>query len=95
MTDEFGDGGVLHGAYLGELTAAVVARDHAGVQALRDRGVELLGSAGVVRAIGVAAGFDGINRVADAIGIPLDERFESLDEVFWAATRIDRFTEAR
>ncbi len=95
MTSDFGDGGVLHGAYLGELTEVVVARDYAGVLALHDRGVELLGRTGVVRAIGVAAGFDGINRVADAIGIPLDERFESLDEAFWAATRIDRFTEAR
>jgi len=95
VTLDFGDGGVEHGAYLGELTAAVVARDHAGVQALTDRGVELLGSAGVVRAIGVSAGFDGINRVADAIGIPLDERFDSLEEAFWQATRIDRFTEAR
>ena len=84
-----------HGEYLGELTEAVVARNHAGVRALAGRGSELLGSAGVVRAIGVAVGFDGINRVADAIGIPLDERFESLDEAFWAATRIDRFVEDR
>ena len=37
------------------------------MRALRPRGLELLGEAGFVRAIGVAAGFDGINRVADAI----------------------------
>ena len=63
------------------------------VRALEARGIELLGEAGFVRAIGVASGFDGINRVADAIGIPLDDRFGSLDDAFWEATKIDEFSE--
>lgn len=61
--------------------------------ALRDPGIALLGEDGFVRAIGVAAGFDGINRVADAIGIPLDDRFTALDDSFWSTTRINDFSE--
>lgn len=63
------------------------------VRALEAEGLELLGEAGFVRAIGVAAGFDGINRVADAIGIPLDDRFGALGDAFWEATKINEFSE--
>lgn len=87
------DGGVPHGAYLLELTEAVVKRRPAEVRALQSQGVELLGADGFVRAIGVVAGFDGINRVADAIGIPLDDRFAELDQSFWDGTMINEFSE--
>ncbi len=80
--------GVAHGAYLARLTDAVVRRDHAAVRALHADGISELGAAGVVRAIGVAAGFDGINRVADAIGVPLDDCFDALEASFWDATGI-------
>lgn len=76
-----------------ELTEAVVKRRPADVRSLQARGIELLGEAGFVRAIGVASGFDGINRVADAIGIPLDDRFAVLDQSFWDGTRINEFSE--
>lgn len=88
-----GDGGVAHGAYLRRLTDAAVARDHAAVRALTPEGVAALGAPGVARAIGVAAGFDGINRVADAIGIPLDAKFDALETTFWDDTGIARFRE--
>ncbi len=87
------DGGVLHGDYLLELTEAVVRWRPADVESLRARGVELLSEAGFVRAIGVASGFDGINRVADAIGIPLDDRFGSPEQAFWDGTKIHEFSE--
>lgn len=88
-----GDGGVMHGDYLLELTEAVVKRRPDDVAALQARGLEGLGPEGLVRAIGVAAGFDGINRVADAIGIPLDDRFAELDQSFWDRTKINEFSE--
>ena len=92
-TERGDDGGVPHGAFLLELTEAVVMRRPADVEALRERGVELFGEAGFVRAIGVASGFDGINRVADAIGIPLDDRFSSLEQAFWDDTKINEYSE--
>jgi hypothetical protein len=86
-----GESGVAHGAYLARLAEVVVRRDHPGVRALRAEGVERLGASGVARAIGVAAGFDGINRVADAIGIPLDDRFGALEASFWEETGLGRW----
>lgn len=76
-----------------ELTEAVVKRRPGDVRTLQARGLELLGEAGFVRAIGVASGFDGINRVADAIGIPLDDRFSALGDAFWEATKINEYSE--
>lgn len=63
------------------------------MRALQSRGLDLLGEAGFVRAIGVASGFDGINRVADAIGIPLDDRFGVLGDAFWETTKINEYSE--
>jgi hypothetical protein len=88
-----GGGGVKHGAFLLHLTEAVVHRDREAADRLRPAGVERLGADGFVRLVGVAAGVDGINRVGDAIGIPLDERFAGLDAGFWAETGIDAFGE--
>jgi hypothetical protein len=91
-----GAGGVRHGELLSELTSAVVSRNRAALDALRPAAVEALGGDGFVRAVGVAAGFDGINRVADIIGIPLDdERFADLEQEFWDATGIMAFGDPR
>ena len=91
-----GAGGVRHGELLSELTSAVVARERAALDAIRPAAVESLGAGGFVRAVGVAAGFDGINRVADVIGIPLDEeKFADLEREFWEATGIQSFGDPR
>ena len=87
-----GGGGVRHGALLSEVTSAVVGRDRPALDALRADAMEALGAEGFVRAVSVAAGFDGINRVADIIGIPIDEeRFGDLEQEFWDATGILEF----
>lgn len=83
-----GDGGVAHGEYLLKLAEAVVLREAPQVKSLWPDGVELLGASGPVSAVTQAAMFDGINRVADGIGIPLDESMSERSEDLLADTRI-------
>jgi hypothetical protein len=87
------DSGVEHGDPLVRVTEAVVGWDHPAVMNLRAEGEACLGAGGFLEAIAVASGFNGINRVADGIGIPLDDRLESLDAVFWDTTGIRDFEE--
>lgn len=57
--------------------AEAVARWHwQEVAQLRSEGLELMGEQPISDAILVASGFNGITRVADAIGIRLDEATE-------------------
>ena len=91
-----GAGGVRHGELLSALTSAVVGRDRDALDRLRPAAVEALSADGGVRAVAVAAGFDGINRVADIIGIPLDDdRFADLEQSFWDETGIHEFGDPR
>ncbi len=87
------ESGVRHGELLVRITEAVVGWEHSSVKALRAEGEDCLGEAGLLEAIAVASGFNGINRVADGIGIPLDDRFGSLDAAFWDVTGIRAFEE--
>ena len=67
-----GDGGVPHGAFLLALAEAVARWQWDTVADLRQEGIERLGTQETSDAILVAAGFNGITRVADATGIHLD-----------------------
>ena len=67
-----GDGGVPHGAFLLALAEAVARWQWDAVADLRREGIERLGAQETSDAILVAAGFNGITRVADATGIHLD-----------------------
>lgn len=67
-----GDGGVPHGAFLLALAEAVARWQWDAVADLRQEGIERLGAQETSDAILVAAGFNGITRVADATGIHLD-----------------------
>lgn len=68
-----GDGGVPHGRLLAELAEAVAGWRWDDVADLRSAGSRLLGPESTSDAILIAAGFNGITRVADGIGIPLDQ----------------------
>ncbi len=67
-----GDGRVPHGRLLIELAEAVAGWRWDEVADLRSAGSRLLGPQATSDAILIAAGFNGITRVADAIGIRLD-----------------------
>jgi len=88
-------GGVVpHGAFLAALADAVARWQWDAVATLRRQGIELIGPKSVSDAILVAAGFNGITRVADAIGIRLDPRTAAASSELRASTGIDGFAPA-
>jgi hypothetical protein len=68
-----GPAGVEHDALLIGIAEAVVAWDWARLESLKQEGVTHLGVQQTADAIGIACAFNGITKVADATGIPLDE----------------------
>jgi|TARA_Y100000310_G_scaffold343297_1_gene450233 hypothetical protein len=89
-----GDGGVQHGDFLVRLAQAVARWHWQDVATLREEGVALIGDQPLSDAILVASGFNGITRVADAIGIRLDASTESATEELRSMTKIDDFAPA-
>lgn len=86
-----GDAGVPHGAFLIDLADAVASWQWDRVAGLRQHGVESIGPEPTRDAILVAAGFNGITRVADAIGIRLDSRTANVSVGLRAKIGIDAF----
>ena len=89
-----GDGGVPHGAFLLDLAGAVARWQWDAVAELREEGKALLGAQETSDAILVAAGFNGITRVADAIGIRLDARTDAASVELRPQIGIDAFAPA-
>ena len=86
-----GDADVPHGSLLAKLAETVARWQWDEVAGLRRRGVDLIGAEAVADAILVAAGFNGITRVADAIGIRLDPHTANVSVTLRAETGIDAF----
>ena len=70
------DGGIAHGAQLRRFAVAVISADPQQIVAAREALVVAVGTERAAQAAGIVAGFDAINRVADATGIALDRRSE-------------------
>lgn len=66
------DSGVEHGRLLGPLVDATISREWEQVETVREECVQVMGAQKTVDAIAVASAFNGITRIADATGIPLD-----------------------
>ena len=90
-----GDGHVPHGALLAALAEAVARWRWREVAPLREESIERLGPEQTLDAILVAAGFNGITRVADAIGIRLDQSTADTSVALRAEMGIDAFAPAR
>jgi len=65
-------GGVAGGRALLTFTDAVIAQDAPAIQSARAELVRAVGAAGMVDAAAVIGNFERMNRIADAIGIPMD-----------------------
>lgn len=77
------------------LAEAIVADDRPALAVARQRIVEVMGSEAFVDAAGVAAYFNGIDRIADATGTPLDPASAEATAAMRAALGIDKFYEVK
>ena len=75
LSGQKADGTVANQDLLLDFAEAVVLRDAAAAAALRPKVIEALSPAGYLDACSVIAGFHGFSRIADASGVPLDERY--------------------
>lgn len=94
VTDSHRESGVEYGHYLVQLTDAVIKYDWLALPRVRREAEMLLGEQAVVDALVVAAAFNGITRVADATGIPLDENTEKVTLEMRQLTGIEHFSYA-
>ncbi len=85
------DSGVEHGNLLGKLVDALIARKWSEVAVWRKSCVNAMGSQQTVDAIAVASAFNGITRIADATGIPLDAGPAEATEDMRAQLQINDF----
>lgn len=90
MNDTDGDPGVADADHLRELTEALIGHDPA-LDEVVARISGVLGAQIAIDAVTVAAGFNGITRVADATGIPLDESTAERTAAMRETTGIERF----
>lgn len=78
VTGSSEDGGVAHGARLVAFTDAVMADDAAAIAATRAALREALDDAAFVDACAIIGAFNVVDRIADAIGIPLDDTLTAM-----------------
>jgi len=89
-----GDGGIAHGALLVAFSEAVMAGDEAAMAEKRRAVIESLGPAAFVDTCAVIGSFNVVDRIADAIGIPLDEVLEGMSQDVRDELDLARFTAA-
>ncbi|MBN9086730.1 MAG: hypothetical protein J0J01_07470 [Reyranella sp.] len=89
------DVGVPHAHELVAFAEAAIERETKPLNAARVALVRSLGEKAVVDAAAVIAGFDGITRIADATGIPLEPPKAAQTADLRAALRIDEFDAAK
>lgn len=76
-----------------ELAAAVYSQDLEALANIRKRGVSLLGKRGLADAMGIASGFNGITKVANGTGLPLDQSTEAVTGELRTDTGIEEYSE--
>jgi hypothetical protein len=87
--------GIAESALLIEFSEAIIVGDDARLAKARDEVVRRLGAAALVDAAAVAALFNGIDRVADATGITLEDDKAASTAEIRAAIGIDEFAKAK
>ena len=91
VTSDTLDSGVKNGRWLRGLTEAAIRGDWLTLAEVRPQAEEFMGHQQTIDALTVAAAFNGITRVADATGIPLDENTAQTTQDLREQTGIQRF----
>ena len=86
--------GVENETILLKIAEAVYKSNPQEMARCRDEAIAIIGARATVDAIGVAAAFNGITKIANATGLPLDESTASTTQALRTDTGIDRFSEA-
>jgi hypothetical protein len=86
--------GITAEATLLALAEAVIDGSQPNVQIARKRAISDLGEKTTVEAIAVIAGFNGITKIANGTGLPLDPETHSSTEKMRAETAIDDYSES-
>ena len=94
LTSDTGDAGVESGAVLRALTEAAIGGEWDLLDRLRGDAFTTMGEQETVDVLTVAAGFNGITRVADATGIPLDNVMDEATTSIRGTTGINQFSYA-
>ena len=81
--------GVDHAVELIAFADAAVGRDPDATRRAREHVVVVLGEAAMIDAAAVIGGFDGITRVADATGIPIEPQKAEMTADFRTALQLD------
>jgi hypothetical protein len=89
-----GEIGVLHEDILLSIAEAVCNGEEKELALVREAALNILGSQALVDAIAVASGFNGITKVANATGLPLDETTENSTVIMRQQTKINDYTDA-
>jgi len=82
---------VPHGGILLGFADAVLGRDEAALTCSQDAVRAVLGEAALFDAAAVTGGFDGITRIADATGIPLEPEKAVQTADFFARLDVGQF----
>ena len=85
--------GIESGELISELATSLVTRNFPKLSDDRARGIEEMGLTSTIDVLSVASGFNGITRVANATGIPLDTFVETNTVSMRQEMDIDRFDE--
>lgn len=89
------DIGIEHGELLIALAEGLAGRDYDTLADTRSKLEAAADGATVVDAVGVAANFQRMVRIADAIGIPVDDRSLQPSEDLRAALHLNEFASAK
>jgi len=84
--------GIEYGTELLAFADAMVGEDDEALTHVRHAVIEALSPGAMVDAAGVASNFERMVRIADATGIPLDARMQTLSQEVQDTLYLERFT---